>query len=315
MIMETSKFNKITALWIVVVLVLFIASIVLGIIMRLNQSEVISLYPTTFYTDMTVHGLTMIGIWFVAGMAAINYIMERYVKTSFYANLTALILTVFGVVLLWVSAFVGDFHAGWTFLHPLPLKLMWEKWATPMFLTSMAILGIGWLIWSLSLTASLLKKYSFSQVFAWQHLTKDPKTETPPFVLISMVTLVGIITCLIVAVVLIVLLFAEYFSRGTFVNDALLMKNLTYFFGHTIANEMLYLGLAIIYELFSEISGKPKWKTTWYVALAWNFTMVFILTAFFPSLVYGLCPTGRIPDNRATCFLFCKLTCRRCYRV
>ncbi|MBW7855785.1 MAG: cbb3-type cytochrome c oxidase subunit I [Ignavibacteriaceae bacterium] len=282
--METSKFNKITALWIVVVLVLFIASIVLGIIMRLNQSEVISLYPTTFYTDMTVHGLTMIGIWFVAGMAAINYIMERYVKTSFYANLTALILTVFGVVLLWVSAFVGDFHAGWTFLHPLPLKLMWEKWATPMFLTSMAILGIGWLIWSLSLTASLLKKYSFSQVFAWQHLTKDPKTETPPFVLISMVTLVGIITCLIVAVVLIVLLFAEYFSRGTFVNDALLMKNLTYFFGHTIANEMLYLGLAIIYELFSEISGKPKWKTTWYVALAWNFTMVFILTAFFHHL-------------------------------
>lgn len=67
-------------------------------------------------------------------------------------------------------------------------------------------------------------------------------------------------------------------------NDALLMKNLTYFFGHTLANEMLYLGLAILYELFSEISGQPKWKTTWYVALAWNFTLIFILTAFFHHL-------------------------------
>ncbi len=62
------------------------------------------------------------------------------------------------------------------------------------------------------------------------------------------------------------------------------MKNLTYFFGHTIANEMLYLGLAVIYELFSEISGRPKWKTTWYVSLAWNFTLVFVLTAFFHHL-------------------------------
>jgi cytochrome c oxidase subunit 1 len=99
-----------------------------------------------------------------------------------------------------------------------------------------------------------------------------------------MISLVGIITCLIAAVVLLVLLFSEYYSNGSFVNDALLMKNLTYFFGHTLANEMLYLGLAILYELFSEISGQPKWKTTWYVALAWNFTLIFILTAFFHHL-------------------------------
>jgi cytochrome c oxidase subunit I len=62
------------------------------------------------------------------------------------------------------------------------------------------------------------------------------------------------------------------------------MKNLTYFFGHTIANEMLYLGLAVIYELFAEVSGRPKWKTTWYVAIAWNLSLVFILTAFFHHL-------------------------------
>lgn len=282
--MMTSRLKKITSLWITTVLLLFVISIILGITMRFNQAEVIRLSPITFYTDMTVHGLTMIGIWFVAGMAAVNFIMERYVKTSKFVNILALVLTVVGVLMFWASTFIGKFHAGWTFLYPLPFKVMWSAWATPLFLYSLAVLAVGWLIWCISLIAAMLKKYSITQVFAWQYFKKGPKEETPPFILISMITLVGIVTCLITAIVLVVLLFAEYYSKGTFVNDALLMKNLTYFFGHTIANEMLYLGLAVIYELFAEISGRPKWKTTWYVSLAWNCTLFFILTAFFHHL-------------------------------
>lgn len=283
--MESIKIKKITSVWIITVLVLFIVSIVLGILMRLNQGEVISQSPITFYSNMTTHGLTMIGIWFVAGMAAVNYLMQRYVKTSYVANVFALVLTVIGVLLFWASTFVGKFHAAWTFLYPLPFKDMGaETWATILFLISLTVFGIGWLIWSVSLMAQILKKYSISQSFAWQHLTKNPTVETPPFILITMVTLVGVIACLITAVVLLVLFYAEYFSGGSFVNDALLMKNLTYFFGHTIANEMLYLGLAVIYELFAEVGGRPKWKTTWYVALAWNLSLIFILTAFFHHL-------------------------------
>ncbi|MCL8008945.1 cbb3-type cytochrome c oxidase subunit I [Gelidibacter japonicus] len=283
--MASIKLNKITSVWIISVLLLFIVSIVLGILMRLNQGEVISQSPITFYSNMTTHGLTMIGIWFVAGMAAVNYIMERYVKTSYTVNVIALVLTVIGILMFWASTFIGHFHSAWTFLYPLPFKEMGsETWATLMFLGSLTVLGVGWLIWSISLMTQILKKYSISQAFAWQHLRKIPTVETPPFILITMITLVGVIACLLAAVVLLVLFYAEYFSNGNFVNDALLMKNLTYFFGHTIANEMLYLGLAVIYELFSEVSGRPKWKTTWYVALAWNCTLVFILTAFFHHL-------------------------------
>lgn len=282
--MEPGKSKKITSIWIITILILFIVSIVLGIIMRLNQAGTIEQSPITFYANMTTHGITMIGIWFVAGMAAVNYLMDRYVKTSYAANLFAFILTVIGVLMLWATTFIGKFHAAWTFLYPLPFKVMWAKWATPVFLIALTVLAVGWLVWSLSLMIQILKKYSISQAFAWQHFKKNPKVETPPFILISMITLVGIITCLIAAAILMVLYFAEYSSNGTFVNDPLLMKNLTYFFGHTIANEMLYLGLAVIYELFSEISGRPKWKTTWYVSLAWNCTLVFILTAFFHHL-------------------------------
>lgn len=282
--MESIKLKKITSVWIIAVLTLFVASIVLGILMRLNQGGVLHQAPITFYSNMTIHGITMIGIWFVAGMAGINYLMERYVKTSYTANLIALILTVSGVLMLWAVTLIGKFHTAWTFLYPLPLRVMWAQWATPTFLVAMSILATGWLIWGISMMTQVLKVYSIPQVFAWQHFKKDPAVKTPPFILISMITLVGVVTCLLVAVLLMALYFAEYFSKGNFVNDALLMKNLTYFFGHTIANEMLYLGLAVIYELFSEVGGKPKWKTTWYVALAWNFTLIFILTAFFHHL-------------------------------
>ncbi|HQV97592.1 MAG TPA: cbb3-type cytochrome c oxidase subunit I [Saprospiraceae bacterium] len=282
--MESLKTRKITSVWIVIVLALFIVAIILGILMRLNQGTIIQQSPVTFYGNMTTHGLTMIGIWFVAGMAAVNYLMERYVKTSYGVNLFALICTIIGVLMLWSSTFIGHFHAGWTFLYPLPFKVAWAQWATPVFLSSLVVLGVGWLVWSVSLMSQILKKYTLSQAFAWQHFKKNPAVETPPFILITMVTLVGVIACLLAAVLLLVLLFAEYFSNGSFVNDALLLKNLTYFFGHTIANEMLYLGLAVIYELFAEISGRPKWKTTWYVAVAWNLSLVFILTAFFHHL-------------------------------
>ncbi|MGV8090738.1 MAG: cbb3-type cytochrome c oxidase subunit I [Mangrovibacterium sp.] len=282
--MESIKLRKITSLWILIVLILFIINIVLGILMRLTQGEIIHQSPVTFYENMTTHGLTQIGIWFVAGMAAVNYLLQRYVKTSYSANVVAMVLTITGILMLWASTYIGKFHAGWTFLYPLPFKIMWAKWATPIFLGSIIVMGVGWLTWSVSMMTQLLKKYPLPRALAWQHFRKNPPTQTPPFILISMITLIGIIACLLGAVLLLALYAAEYFSGGNFVNDALLMKNLTYFFGHTIANEMLYLGLAVIYELFPEVGGRPKWKTTWYVALAWNCTLVFILTAFFHHL-------------------------------
>mgnify|MGYP003423048894 FL=1 len=283
--MVTSSLKKTTAVWIILVLVLFVLAVIFGIAMRFSQGNDLSLSPVTFYTLMTTHGVTMVGIWFVAGLAGVHYLLARYVKVSARTSIFAMLLTVIGVVLLWVSTFVGSFHAAWTFLYPLPLHIVcWEQWSTPVFLLSLGIMGIGWMVWTVDLLAQILKKYSLTRAFGWQHLKKNPDFETPPFIMITTVTLIGIITCLFSAVLLLVLYFAEYFSDGSFTNDPLLMKNLTYFFGHTIINEALYLGLAALYELFPEVSGRPKFKNTWYVTLAWNCTMVFILTAFFHHL-------------------------------
>ena len=124
--METLKMRKITAIWIITILTLFIVSIVLGILMRLNQGGLISQSPASFYINMTTHGLTMIGIWFVAGMASINYLMDRYVKTSYTVNVIALILTVIGVLMLCTANLFGKFTAEGHFLFLLPFTFMWH---------------------------------------------------------------------------------------------------------------------------------------------------------------------------------------------
>lgn len=283
--MENGSLKKVTAAWTITLLTLFIASIILGILMRFSQGAQLPMQAGTFYATLTTHGVTMIGIWAAAGLVAVQYLLGRYVKTRPGLSIFALVLTAAGVVMLWTSTFVGEFHAAWTFLYPLPLYKAWENWATPLFLCSLAVFGVAWLVWSAGMLAEILRSWSLKEIFAWQHLSaKEPKKETPPFILISAVSLIGIILCLITAVVLLVLYFAEIWSGGAFKNDALLMKNLTFFFGHTLANEALYLGLAVVYELLPEVSGRPKFKTTWYVALGWNCTLVFVLTAFFHHL-------------------------------
>ncbi|HMN04220.1 MAG TPA: cbb3-type cytochrome c oxidase subunit I [Flavobacteriales bacterium] len=291
--METRSLKKVTAIWVIAILVLFLASIILGILMRFNQGTVLKMGNDTFYATLTTHGVTMIGIWTAAGLVGINYLLGRYVKTSAGLSIFALILTVIGVVMLWMSTFAGNFHAAWTFLYPLPLFKAWDSWATPLFLYSLAVFGVAWLVWSVGMMVQILKKYSITEIFAWQHLSgKEPEKKTPPFILISSVSLIGIILSLIVAVILLVLFFAEIYSSGTFTNDSLLMKNLTFFFGHTIANEALYLGLALVYELLPEVSGRKRFETTWYVALGWNMTMIFVLTAFFHHMYMDFVQPG-----------------------
>lgn len=278
--MASKSLKRITSVWIITLLALFVLAIIFGITMRFGQGDDINLAADKFYSLMTAHGITMVGIWAAAGLVGIHYILTRYITISATSNVIAYIFTVVGVLLLWVATFMGRFHAGWTFLYPLPFKIAWAEWATPVFLSGLVVLGLGWLIWSSAMLRGIFSKYSLKETFAWQHFKKNPETETPPFILISTVSLIGIIVSLLTAVVLLALLFAEYFAPESFVNDALLVKNLTYFFGHTLANESLYLGLAVVYELMPEVSGREKLYTTWYVALGWNMTLIFILTAY-----------------------------------
>jgi hypothetical protein len=61
--------------------------------------------------------------------------------------------------------------------------------------------------------------------------------------------------------------------------DALWAKNLTYFFGHTIANLIIYLAAGMIYVLVPLYAGR-QWKISKPVVIGWLFTIAFVMTAY-----------------------------------
>ncbi len=274
--------NRITAAWIVTVLLVFPIAILFGILMRLNQGNALSLSSLTFYALMTAHGLLMVGIWFSMAMAGVSYLLQRYVEVRTWPITFGYVLTLVGVVLLLAAIFVGGLHTGWYFLYPLPFYARTTSWAPPVFLLALASLGVAWLVWALGLLMAILRRYSLGQALAWQHLTGKTEPETPPFILITTTTLLGVLPAFVAAVVVIVLFALEYW--GGLKQDALLMKNLTFIFGHTLVNEMLYFGIATLYELFPGLAGKPPYKTKPFVALAWNLVLVVVWTAYFHHL-------------------------------
>ncbi len=69
----------------------------------------------------------------------------------------------------------------------------------------------------------------------------------------------------VAAVIILALVALGKFGAGT-PNDALLMKNLTFFFGHMLVNITMYLGVAVVYELLSMYAHR-SWKTNKIVAI------------------------------------------------
>src|SRR5690625_3945800 len=151
--------KRITALWIIALLVLFVVTIVLGIILRLNEGNHIDLGPREFYSILTSQCMTMVGIGTVSSCVAVPYLTNWYVRVSVALNWWAFGGTVLGVVLLCASTLIGKFNGGWSFLYRLPFYVAWEKWASPMFLISMSVLTVTWTIWSVGLLRSILKNY------------------------------------------------------------------------------------------------------------------------------------------------------------
>ena len=78
--------------------------------------------------------------------------------------------------------------------------------------------------------------------------------------------------------------------------DALVAKNLVYFFGHTIANLTIYLAAAAIYVLVPRYAGRPYETTKVFVA-GWMGSLVFIATAYSHHLYMDFVQPGWADDH------------------
>src|SRR6476646_7480276 len=119
--MYRAQLTRVTLVWVVTALVLFPILAILGLLMRTQQGGYFqNVPPEYFYAIMTLHGLGMVGLWFVAGMAGLSVLLARYVRPTLAVSWIAYGATITGVVLLIAATLVGRLGVGWYFLYPLP---------------------------------------------------------------------------------------------------------------------------------------------------------------------------------------------------
>ncbi|MCK6372003.1 MAG: cbb3-type cytochrome c oxidase subunit I, partial [Gammaproteobacteria bacterium] len=272
------KPNRTTLDWIAIALVLFPVLIVVGVLLRGVQAQALPALEGLFYQGMTLHGLGMVGVFFVGSMAAASGVLANYTAPSVLVSRIAQVGTIVGVAMLIAAILGGRFGAGWYFLYPLPLRGNWASWATVTFLLALAVLGVAWLIWCLDLLRAIAGRFSLAEALGWHYITgRRSEPQVPPAVLIATVSLIACISALIAAVVVLALFFYALWAGVE--ADALLMKNLTFFFGHVLVNISLYLGVAAVYDVLPQYTGRP-WKTNRVVAISWNAVLVIVLLAY-----------------------------------
>lgn len=279
-----AKVKRLTLVWTGLTFILFPILGLLGFLMRLVQGNIFHAFPPEwFYSILTLHGVGMVGLWYVQGMTAVIYLLSKYIRPSVGVSWFSLILTLVGVALLIISTIGGKFGAGWYFLYPLPYKSaeIWPNWSADLYLIGLGVLGIAWTVWVLDLLRAIAQKYPLNNALGWHYLAGRTEPEIPPIILIVTVSTIAAITGFLAAVALLLLFLFDRVSGVP--ADPLLMKNLVFYFGHVLVNITMYLGVAILYETLPLYTQKP-WKTNKLVAFAWNTVLLLVLFAYFHHL-------------------------------
>ncbi len=252
-----------------------------GIAMRLTQAGEVGISPRWFYRLMTVHGAGMLVGGLLAMMGALVFVLRPTLALSGRRLAWAYGTIVAGTLAVLVAVVVGGFATGWTFLAPLPFHSAgeWSPWATATFLAGMLLVGVGFFLFCLDLLQSAVDRYGRLSRALGLAFLRDRDDEPPPPQVIgaTVVALEGLLASA-VGTTMIVALIGRTIDSGVTI-DALWAKNLTYFFGHTLANLIIYIAAGAIYVLVPLYAGRP-WKTTKPIVVAWMATLVLVATAY-----------------------------------
>ncbi len=253
-----------------------------GLTMRLAQAGWVAVPPDFFYQLMTAHGAGMVGISGLAASAVLWYFLRRYVELTVSVLWINLGLFLTGVVCVLGGIFIGGFGGAWTFLFPLPSTSMgvWGVWAAASFMFGMLLIGTGFLIFYLDVARAVLSKYgSIPRALGWPQLFANSDAPMPPATIVAatmvfVVNIMGIVAGAVVLAIMLINLFIPEFAV-----DALLTKNLIYFFGHVFINATIYQAVIAVYELLPEYTGRP-WKVNKVFLAAWSASSLMVMAVY-----------------------------------
>jgi len=271
-------------LYIAIGIAVFLLMMIAGAAFRAIQATWLPIPANYAYEIMTLHGAGMVGVSGLAGAAVMWYFLRRYVALSTAMFLTMLALSLVGVVMILGAIGIGRFAAGWTFLYPLPAKSMgiWGTHAAAAFVGGLVFIGVGFLLFYLDCAIALIRRYgSLVKALGLDRLFGSGPVDTslPPTVVAStMVVIINILGILAGAVVLVMTLVNLYVPSVAF--DALLMKNLIFFFGHVFINATIYMAVIGVYEIVPKYTGRP-WMISRPFLASWA-AVTLIVMAVYP---------------------------------
>lgn len=284
---STTSGRRVMKLYVYSGLIIVALMMLAGITMRAEQAGWASgVSAGLFYALLTLHGAGMIVGLLLCGMGALWYLMCRHIHMSAPLAALACILQVVGVIGIVIATLFGGFAALYTFLDPLPYHGTWPDWSTGLFLISMGLVCAGWVIWSLQMLGGVMRAYGglrgamgWDFVFFHKSFTAAGRHPPPPEAFPALLSGIDGIIAGMAGMVLMVALIVRWLDPRVKI-DPLWAKNLTYFFGHTIANVIIYMLAATIYVGIPYAAGR-KYHTSIVLAIAWWTSTTLTMTNYF----------------------------------
>ncbi|MCC6640223.1 MAG: cbb3-type cytochrome c oxidase subunit I [Deltaproteobacteria bacterium] len=269
-------------LYAVSAVVLFVLMMLIGLLMRTAQGNWMSIPPDLFYQLLSMHGTGMVGTMGMITTAVMWFFLRKYVKLHLWAFVANFVLFLFGALCIIGAIFVGNYGALWTFLYPLPVALAktWSNGAAAWFLLGYLLIGVGMLLFYLDAALGLIGRFgNLGRALGLQWLLSgDIDPDHPKTVVAStMVIIANVLGILAGAVVLVLSLVSAANPEITF--NALVMKNLTYWFGHMYINATIYMAVIALYELLPRYTGRP-YPITRPFLWSWAASCVFVIVVF-----------------------------------
>jgi cytochrome c oxidase subunit 1 len=254
---------------------------VIGLVMRLAQATVVDLSPGWFYRLMTLHGAGMIAGAWIATMGALWYVLHPTVPLRPGRMLASYALVVGGALAALVATLFGGFGAGWTFLPPLSFfpAGQWSLWSESLFLTGMLLVGTGFFVFCLDVLEQTTGRYGgLLRTLGW-HFLRGRDAEAPPAPAIAgtVIAIDGLLASVAGTAIVAGMIGRTYDSSVGF--DLLVSKNLVYFFGHTIANLVIYLVASSVYVILPRYAGRA-YEVTKVFVVGWLAALVLIVAVY-----------------------------------
>ena len=189
----------------------------------------------------------------------------------------AYFLFVIGFILIIIATLFGTFGGSWVFLFPIIYYGYWDPWATSVWVLGVIFAGLGIIVANYEILMTIRSAgYSLIASFGFEAFKPKPKKgyKVPTPVVPLAVNAFGMIIATVPFAVLLILFFINSFldAGSRIAIDALVAKNVLWWFGHPIVYQLLFPVAGMAYYMAmritkSNVVGEQITKITWAMAL------------------------------------------------